>query len=327
MSTFLKTSKNILFIVPPKVHLLDLNGPAHIFYEAKEFGMLVELHFVSVSTTIHAESSAGLSFSNLKPYVEFELSEEDYVFVPGLEYTLISDSSFIQNCDPFFKWLRRQASHGAHVCSVCTGAFLLAEAGLLSGKSCTTHWKYLSRFSQKYPAVYLRKDRLFVVDGNLYTSAGVASGIDLALYIIEKEFGTKWAIEVAKEVVVYFRRSEGDPQLSIFLQYRNHMDSQIHEAQNYLMSHLSGSSSLESVAEHVNMSIRNLTRCFKKTTGITIGDYLEKLRVERAVQLLSTGNKVEVVSKECGLSPNQLRALLKKHRGVLPGDVASLEMS
>ena len=125
-------------------------------------------------------------------------------------------------------------------------------------------------------------------------------------------------------MVVYFRRGESDPQLSIFLQYRNHLDTRIHDAQNFMMENISTRFNLEDIAENVNMSSRNLTRLFKKTTGITIGNYLEKLRVENAVQLFFEGNKVEFVAKECGLkSTNQLRILLKKHRGILPTDIST----
>lgn len=317
--------KNILFVVPPKVHLLDINGPAHIFYEAKGFGAPVILHFISLSDTREVESSAGLTFSNLRLFHEFELDENDYVFIPGLKYSLLSDRGFISKCAPFLDWLKRQKSRGAHICSVCTGAFLLAETGLLDGNSCTTHWKYLEKFHQKFPKVVLETNRLFTVQNQIFTSAGVASGIDLALYILERLFGQKLTIEVAKESVIYFRRSGSDPQLSIFLQYRNHLENRIHNAQDFISQNISTIFSLEDIADQVNMSTRNLTRIFKSTTGITIGAYIEKIRVERAFQLLAEGNKVDFVTIQCGLkSTNQMRSLLKKHQSLMPFDVRTL---
>ncbi|MDY8137313.1 GlxA family transcriptional regulator [Aquimarina sp. 2201CG5-10] len=314
----------MLFIIPPKVHLLDINGPAHIFYEAKEYGADIELHFVAMNDTTKIESSAGLHFTQLTPFHQFELNKNDFVFVPGIEFHLISNAEFIKKSVSFFKWLQLQHTNKATICSICTGTFLVAASGVLNGKSCTTHWKYFSEFNQKYPNIELKQNRLFVIEDNLYSSAGVTSGIDLALYILEVEFGTKLAADVAKEVVIYFRRSQSDPQLSIFLQYRNHLETRVHDIQDYISNHIHASFTLEDIAEHVNTSSRNLTRLFKTTTGITIGAYLEKLRVDRAIHLLMEGNKVSYVANQCGLkSANQLRNLLKKHQGILPKDILS----
>ncbi|PCJ94180.1 MAG: AraC family transcriptional regulator [Flavobacteriaceae bacterium] len=284
------------------------------------------MHFISLNNETEVESSAGLHFSKLTPFHEFKLSKDDYVFIPGLTYELLSNTEFLRECTPFLNWLNIQFKNEANICSVCTGTFLLAEAGILNGKSCTTHWRFFTKFIEKYPEIALKKNRLFVHDASLYSSAGVCSGIDLALYILESQFDAKLAADVAKEVVIYFRRSESDPQLSIFLQYRNHLDTRIHDAQDYLMKHISDRFKMENVAEKVHMSVRNLTRLFKKTTGITLGHYLEKLRVEKAVDLLSDKHKVEFVAHQCGLkSANQLRTLLKKHKDILPTDISSLK--
>ncbi|MBT34364.1 MAG: AraC family transcriptional regulator [Thalassobius sp.] len=312
----------VIFIIPPKVHLLDITGPTQIFYEARMYGADVEMHFANLSDNSEIESSAGLHFSKLEPFQNFSLSKNDYVFVPGLEYELISNVRFVQSCKSFFTWLNQQYANGANVCSVCTGAFLLAESGLLNDKSCTTHWKFVKRFQQRYPTIDLKKERLFVDNDHLYTSAGVASGIDLALYLLEVQYGGKFAADIAREVVIYFRRSKTDKQLSVFLQYKNHMEERVHSAQDYMIANIQNSFTIEEIAETVNMSPRNLTRLFKKTTGITIGAYLEKLRVERAVHLLAEQNKVDFVADQCGLkSSNQLRTLLKRHKDVLPTEI------
>ena len=282
------------------------------------------MHFISLNEAREIESSAGLYFSKLIPFHQFELSKDDFVFVPGMDYKLLSDKIFLNECLPFFNWLNKQSINGATICSVCTGAFLLAESGILKGKSCTTHWNYFSQFAEKYPQIELRKNRLFVHEESLLSSAGVCSGIDLALYIIEYQFGSKFAADIAKEVVIYFRRGGSDPQLSIFLQYKNHLETRIHDAQDYILNHISEKINIIDIAEEVNMSPRNLTRLFKKTTGITTGNYIEKLRVERAIGLLSEKNKVEFVTNQCGLkSSNHLRTLLKKHKDILPTELSS----
>ncbi len=283
------------------------------------------MSFASFDGANEIESSAGLHLSKLVHFSEFKLTNEDYIFIPGIDYELLSNRQFLSKNRSFFEWLKAQNSEGVRICSVCTGTFLLAEAGILNHKSCTTHWKYISKFESKYPMIEVLQKRLFVSDDNIYTSAGVSSGLDLSLFILEQELGTKFASDVAKEVVIYFRRGESDPQLSIYLEYRNHLDNRVHQAQDFLIQNIDKNFRLIELSEHVFMSTRNLTRLFKKTTGITIGAYVEKLRVERAVQLLSENQKVEYVAQQCGLkSTNQLRTLLKKHINKLPTTMEAL---
>jgi len=311
----------VLFVIPPKVHLLDINGPAHIFYEATQFGQSFDLHFVSLNTQQEIQSSAGLFFSKLESFKNFNLNKGDYIFIPGIQYQLLMDKNFIKGCQPFFVWIKQQYQLEVNICSVCTGTFFLAESGILNNKNCTTHWKYLAQFKTKFPLINVESNRLFVMNERIFTSAGVSSGIDLALYLLEKKYGALLVAKIAKEVVVHLRRSESDPQLNIYLQYRNHLDNRIHIVQDFLVKNISTALSLIDIAQQVNMSSRNLTRLFKSKTKITIGEYLEKLRVEKAIQLLSEGHKVESTANACGLkSTNQLRTLLKKHTGKLPSD-------
>ncbi|NAY92448.1 helix-turn-helix domain-containing protein [Muricauda sp. JGD-17] len=311
------------FLVPPEVQLLDITGPAHLFYEAREYGAEIETHYLAMGNSVEERSSAGIALGNLQPYSHFSLLQDDLLFIPGLESYLLFASSFKEKNQRFFDWLQIQNQNKAKICSICTGAYVLAIAGLLDGKECTTHWKYFEDFAQKFPKVNLLQDRLLVKDDNLYSSAGVSSGIDLALFILEELYGSVFASKIAKEVVIYLRRSPSDPQLSVFLQYRNHIETRIHQVQDALAQNLDIKKSIEDLAEKVHMSPRNLTRLFKKTTGITIGNYLDKLRVEKAVQLLSKGEKVSAVSLACGLrSTTQLRTLLKKYTSSLPKELA-----
>jgi len=317
--------KNIYFLILPKTHPLDSLGPAQLFFEAQENGAKIELHFVSSTNDDELISSLGLGFSKLIGYKEIELFKDDILVIPGIEFSLLQDAKFKNENQDFYQWLNAQYKKEATLVSICTGAFILADAGLLKGKKATTHWKVFDEFEQKFPDTELVKNRLFVENERIYTSAGMLSGIDLCLYLLEKEYGIKFAIEIAKEVVMYFRRGESDPQLSIFLQYRNHLDTRIHTAQDFIANNLATPFIIEDLADKVHMSARNLTRQFKKTTGITIGDYLTKLRVEQSVHLLSEGYTLEYAAKECGLkSTNQLRSLLRKFEGVIPTDLNAI---
>ncbi len=316
-------SKNILtkvvFLIPPKVHLLDINGPAHIFYEAKEMGLEVELHFVSMTRESESISSAGLAFSNLEEYSNLSLNENDYILIPGANPSVLIPDNLNKNYQSFFKWLQNQNNKNVNICSICTGIFFLAAAHILRNISCTTHWRYLNLLTETYPEVTVETNRLFVKDQNIYSSAGVTSGIDLALYIIEEIADTSIVAQIAQEVVYPLRRDEHDPQLNIYLQYRNHLDNRILTVQDFLIKNLSTSSTIEDLAQQANMSSRNLTRLFKQKTGVTIHEYITKLRIEKSLHLLSEGHKIDVVAAACGLkSSNQLRNLLKKQKGVLP---------
>jgi transcriptional regulator GlxA family with amidase domain len=306
-----------VFVIPPQVHLLDISGPAHIFYEATDYGASINLKFVSVYSDVSEETStSGLSFAKLESFESIQLKSGDVIFLPGIKSTYLTDAKFFNSIQPFFKWLNIQHSNNVRICSVCTGAFLLAESGLINGKQATTHWKFQDLLKDCYPSIEVLTNRLFVLKEHIYTSAGVASGIDLALYVLEEIYGTRFSATIAREVVIYLRRSQEDPQLSILLQYRNHLEDRIHIVQEWLSSHLDRKHTIDQLADLIHTSERNLTRLFKDTTGITIGQYVEKLRVEHALHLLRDKQKMTEVAKACGLqSTNQLRALLKKHVG------------
>ena len=315
-----------VFIVPPKVHLLDLTGPVQILYEAACNGAPLRLLFSNIfSGETENSSSCALSFTRLTPYDQIVLKKGDYIFVPGFEYALLSDEKFLKKSRPFQYWLNAQHQKGVTICSICIGAFLLGAAGLLDGRACTTHWEFTDRLKDNYPKIKLQVNRLFVYDDNIYTSAGIASGIDLALYLVEHLWGPHFAAKIATEAVIYFRRTMDDPQLSVFTQYRNHMDHRIHKVQDILAQSLDQKFTIEGIADQVNMSSRNLTRLFKKTTEITIGAYFDQLRAEHAERLIAEGHTLKAVALRCGLkSAHQLHRLLSRYRRnkTLTGDPA-----
>jgi transcriptional regulator GlxA family with amidase domain len=304
-----------VFVIPPKVHLLDITGPAQIFYEAACNGAPLKLFFSTIfCEQTESDSLCALSFNRLTPYDQLALAEGDLVFVPGISFSLMTDDSFLHTSRPFLQWLAVQHQNGVIICSVCIGAFLLAESGLLDNRACTTHWEFTDRLKTLYPKVRVQTNRLFVQEDRIYTSAGVASGIDLSLYLVEQLWGPHFAAIIAKEAVVYFRRTLEDPQLNVFTQYRNHLDHRIHKLQDILLQSIDQKFTLDELAAKVNMSTRNLTRHFKKTVGITIGVYLDQLRAGHAERLVNEGHTLQAAALHCGLkSTNQLRHLLKRY--------------
>jgi transcriptional regulator GlxA family with amidase domain len=314
----MKHTNRVIFFVNRGVHLLDLAGAVQAFYEATEYGQPYRIEYCSEDPD--PVCSAGLPFGRLAHYSTVKVGPGDLLIVAGFEMRELSQS------DALLAWLRKAAVSEAVICSVCTGAFLLGEAGLLDNGECTTHWKYTEQLRREYPRVRVLTDRLFVKCGNIYTSAGVTTGLDMALFLLEERHGPEFAYKVARELVVYIRRDGSEPQESVYLQYRSHVNGDIHLIQDWMIHHLPEKIRIEELAALIFTSPRNLTRLFKLTTGVTVGQYLEKLRVEKAVHLLRQRAKIGAIPKQCGLqSENQLRALLKKHTGRLPSELLAPE--
>jgi transcriptional regulator GlxA family with amidase domain len=312
----------VYFLVPPEVQLLDLTGPAHIFYEAKEYGAELKMVYLSWTQNLQEHSSAGVSLGNLCHFEAYQLNGNDILLIPGMESHLFLKTDFKREYIGFIDWLVKQHNNGAKICSVCTGAYVLGFAGLLDNKSCTTHWKYFDDFSNRFPKSNLQNDRLLVKDGTIYSSAGVSAGIDLALFLLEELMGPFFTAKIAAEVVIFFRRTDNDPQLSAFLRHRNHVEARIHKIQDFIAQNLEGKISIPLLAEKAHMSPRNLTRLFKKTTNLTIGAYIDSLRIELAQKMLKEGEKVSATTQACGLkSSNQLRTLFRRHLKKLPSEL------
>lgn len=299
------------FIVPPTVQLLDLSGPVQVFTEARFHGLEVAIEFYGY----HAEntSAAGLGFAKLPDFSEADLKEGDFVIVPGMDFQYVRSFEFKAE-RRFFQWLRQCAEKKVIVCSVCNGAFALGEAGLLNHIECTTHWRRVGELQERFPLAKVVADILFVKHNNIYTSAGISAGIDLALSILEDMKGALFTHKIARGLVVYHRRSHKHSQESVYLDYRNHINPQVHMVQDHLIDNLGGENTIESLAELVSMSPRNLSRVFKEKTGTTILEYLTQLRKEYASTLLNNPNlTMEYIASQCGFkTARQLQRILKQ---------------
>lgn len=306
----------VVFFAPPAVTALDLVGPLQAFQMAGDaFGRPYRIEVCALTETILV--TGNLHFSNMLPYRKIKIQPDDTLIVCGCD-TVTPD--FMRAHKPVFPWIRNAWLAGATVCSVCTGAFLLAEAGILDGLACTTHWADSDLLQQRYPRIKVRKGVLFVQDGNVFTSAGIASGIDLAIHLIGLRYGEKLAFQVARSLVIYLRRGGGFQQESVYLQYRNHLDDIVHRAQSIIIENLDRPPSLGQLAVQVGASSRNLSRRFRRSLDLSVGGYLRELRLERSHSLLrEAGSKVEDVAKACGFNGSrQLRNLYHERFGHSP---------
>lgn len=305
------TMKKMAFIIPPTVELLDLAGPVQVFTEARFYGFEIEIEFYQFQET--PVSTSGLGFGKVAPFKDAKLKEGDFVFVPGMDAEYVRSISF-KSQKAFFNWLNECAERHITVCSICNGAFALGHAGLLTNTECTTHWRRVHELQMQFPKAKVVADILYVKSNNVYTSAGISAGIDLALAILEDLKGALFTHKVARGLVVYHRRSGKHKQQSVYLDYRNHINPQVHEVQDFLIDNLSKENSIESLAARVGMSPRNLSRVFKEKTGSTVLEYLTLLRKEYASTMLNNPEyTIEYIASKCGFkTARQLQRILKK---------------
>lgn len=301
----------IAFIIPPSVELLDLAGPVQVFTEAKFYGFDARLEYYQYEEA--PVSTSGLGFGKIRHYREAKLKEGDFVFMPGMDFDYVQSIAF-RGQREFFNWLKQCSDSGITVGSICNGAFALGHAGLLQDTECTTHWRRVQELQKQFPAARVLTDILFIKSNNVYTSAGISAGIDLALAVLEDLKGPLFTHKVARGLVVYHRRSGTHRQQSIYLDYRNHIHPQIHEVQDYLIDNLAKDNDIESLAARVGMSARNLSRVFKEKTGSTVLEYLTLLRKEFAHTMLNNPEyTLEYIAKKCGFkSARQLQRILKQ---------------
>jgi transcriptional regulator GlxA family with amidase domain len=302
--------RNVIFALFPGCEVLDVAGPLQVFHEANHCG---GRYAVTISATApQMETAQRLTLSGLAalPVVD----SGDLIIVPGYDMRPASPPAQLS------RWLRISASKGAQVCSVCTGAFALGEAGLLDHRTCTTHWKLVDRLQTTFPRAKVARDRLFVSDGPVTTSAGVSSGIDMALWLIEQHHGPLFAARVAKELVVYIRRDGSETQHSVYLDYRTHVNSGIHRVQDHIVSNIGDASSIPGLARIARMSPRTLTRTFRVATGLSIGTYRLKVRLEAARIMLNDPDvTLQTVAERAGFrSPRHFRRAWRQAFGMTP---------
>jgi transcriptional regulator GlxA family with amidase domain len=219
-------------------------------------------------------------------------------------------------------WVRAAAERSRRVCSVCTGAFLLAEAGLLDGRRATTHWAGCDRLAARYGDVTVERDPIFVRDGNIYTSAGVTAGMDLALALVEEDLGRRTALEVARWLVLFVKRPGGQSQFSAQLAAQTAAREPLRDLQEWIAGNLDGDLSVPALADRAHMSERNFARAFRRELGLTPAAYVGVARVEAArMALESTGTTIEVVARQAGFGTVEtMRRAFHRRLGVGPAE-------
>lgn len=300
-----------VFLILPEIHIMDLAGPDQVILEAIGFGADFKIEYCSFQNDL--KTSSNIPFGIVKNYKDIVLKEGDYLIVPGANVSYMQSEAFKKQKE-VLEWIRDLFQQKVNICSICTGAFVLAQSGILNGVGCTTHFKYTSKLQATFPSLRVQENILFTEFQGIYTSAGVTSGIDLTLYIIEKLKGQYFAHKVARELVIYNRRYGFQKQESDLMSFRNHIHSGIHNVQDWLHENLDKKASLTELADIANMSSRNFTRIFKKETTLTVNEYITLLRKEKIKSLLQNPDMSrKQIAEKCGLkSERQISRLINE---------------
>jgi transcriptional regulator GlxA family with amidase domain len=278
--------RDVLILLFDRVQCLDVTGPLEVFAHGAYRVRTASLGGGMVRTT------SGL---RIAPDEDLRTAEPaDLLLVPGGIGARESDQELVA-------WLRHQASRSARLASVCTGAFLLAEAGLLDGRRVTTHWEWCATLAERFPSLRVDPDPIFIRDGDVFTSAGVTSGIDLALALVEADCGRAEALRIARQLVVFLRRPGNQAQFSAQLAVQVACREPLRDVQQWITENPAADLSVEGLAGRASLSPRQFARAFTAEVGMTPGRYVDRIRLESARRRLEdTCDGVEETARACG---------------------------
>jgi len=315
-------ARRVVFVTYPRITALDLVGPHEVFTAAAEVarrtGRDTDAYSISVAAV-----RAGVVRTSRGPAV---IADRAFSSVRGAIDTLVvvgGEGADDAAGDPdLVEWVRRAAARSRRVTSVCSGAFVLAAAGLLDGRRATTHWAACDRLATAYPRIAVEPDPIFVEDGNVWTSAGVTAGMDLALALVEADLGRETALLTARHLVLFVQRSGGQAQFSAQLREQLAQRDPLRELQISIAEHPEGDYRVERLASRVAMSPRHFARVFRAEVGCPPAVYVESARVEVARRMLeTTGLGVEGVARAAGFGTAEtMRRAFARRVGASPSE-------
>lgn len=310
------SERHVVIVAYPGVQLLDVAGPLEVFDLATRFRPGAYRVEVVTSDGQPFSTSSGLPIT---PHasVGSRSHEIDTVIVAGGNGTVDAMAD-----DGIIGWLRERADDSRRVTSVCSGAFLLGQSGLLDGCRATTHWSVCDELARAFPTATVDPDAIYVRDGKIATSAGITAGMDLALALVEEDLGRDVALEVARWLVLFVRRPGGQSQFSTQLKAQAAERAPIRDLQTWMVEHATDDLSVTKLADRVAMSPRHFARVFTRETGVTPAAYVEAVRVDLARRLLEeTGLGLDAVADAAGFgSIETLRRAFHRTVGVAPSD-------
>ncbi|MBB5058222.1 transcriptional regulator GlxA family with amidase domain [Granulicella aggregans] len=297
---------------PAPVQILDVAGPIEVFSNVPDY----QVDLVSFDGSHGLLTSRGLSLAGAVPHSDITGRIDTLVIAggPGAESGEYDDA--------YLDWIADAAARSRRVAAICTGAFLLAAAGLLDGKKAVTHWKHCDQLAREFPKVDVHRDPIFLRDGQIYTSAGITAGIDLSLALVEEDHGHQTALAVARQLVMFLVRPGGQSQYSHMLSHQAVRSDPLRELQVYMLENLKADLSVETLAERMGMSARNFSRVCLRETKLNPGQLVDRARVEAAQQMIdSSAMGLKEIADACGFgSPDSMRRVFQRVIGITPGE-------
>jgi transcriptional regulator GlxA family with amidase domain len=310
------TEPRVVIATFDAAQILDVTGPLEVFSSASRFLPSVRYRTDVVTTGGGpVTASCGLEFASSQ--IADVTGPVDTLMVTG---GAGMDAATVD--EELLHHVRRLAVDARRVTSVCSGAFVLAAAGLLAGRRATTHWADCELLGHRYADITVNADAIYVRDGNVWTSAGVTAGIDLALALVADDHGHAAAATVARQLVVYLRRSGGQAQFSALLAGQAANTEPVRDLLSWLRDHLTEDLSVAALARQINLSERQFTRVFKSEVGSTAADHVEAVRIDSACRLLETTNRtIEQIARTCGFgTPETMHRTFRRRLNTTPGD-------
>jgi transcriptional regulator GlxA family with amidase domain len=311
MSTSVRSIVEVYVVLAPHTLLLDVSGPLEVLRKANDYQRDIRFEARFVGPMAEVKSSVGLTLSQIEPLPD-ELPENAFVMVPGA--TDVSSPRYGAKAisaaeQKIVAWLGTTIKPHHTLISICAGALLAGRAGLLDDHFCTTHHVCCAELAELAPRAKILENRLYVEDGRCLTSAGVTAGIDLMLHLVSRLIDTACAVRIARALVIYLRRAGADPQMSPWLEGRNHLHSVVHRVQDAIAAEPARDWKLEDAAAIAHMSPRHLSRLFNEQAGMSLADYTNRVRIALAGELLKqTRLDIEGVAERTGFaSPRQFR--------------------
>jgi len=317
------STRRIVFVSGPNVEILDLVGPLQVFARASDMYKRASPASLPIYSVEVVSISASRSlFANCGVRV---IADRTFREVRGkIDTLLVAGGDAIEQNEinpEAVRWLKRISPRIRRVGSVCTGAMLLARAGLLDGRRATTHWNWCQTLIKRAPRARVERDPIFVRDENVYTSAGVTAGMDLALALVEEDHGSRLALQVARNLVLYLRRPGGQSQFSAALSLQLTDRKPLLELEAWVLDNLQKALTVPLLAQRVAMSPRNFARVFTQEMKTTPAKFVERLRVEAARRRLEEShNSMETIADECGFgNVNSMRNVFQRTLKIAPG--------
>ncbi|HVY52092.1 MAG TPA: GlxA family transcriptional regulator [Devosia sp.] len=318
-SRFLRP-RTVALLAVANAQILDVTGPLEVFGSANR--CLIEKGLRTVPAYrlhILAERAGPVTMNNGLQLVATRAMRGRKEPIDSL---LIAGGSGVREArqdEKLIRWIGQAARSARRVASICSGAFLLAATGLLDGRRATTHWEDCARLAREFPDIRVEPDRIFVRDGKFYSSGGVTAGMDLALHLVEQDWGRAVAVEVARSLVLFLRRPGGQSQFSPHLAAESGREA-IRRAQRHILDHPEADLSVPALAAVAGMSPRNFARAFLADTGTTPAKFVEQARIDAArLRLEQSDAAIESIARGCGFgAPERMRRAFHRHLSIDP---------